>query len=1043
MIIIDKNVQVLAKMLFLKFKVGIITRVLASLPALVFIIVGCTDNGGGGDENPVAVEVYDITISDLPESLVSIVGIPVSQQFQISVITSSGLYARDVPVNFRLRTGSGNISPSTAQTNDYGALSAVYTVNPTAGQEFVTIEARVSSSTSTQEIRVIGLPRPTELTIFSPLPQVNATFDEQIRIPILATLTDAQGNATAGLEVEFEILPAVDSGATFGSLSVAQLTGLNGVSEVVFRSSGQYGRLRIVCSVLSGGGELANIADTLAIEINSLDDVINFFLMTITPRFVSVAIAVPETAQVEILLRDANNRALAGISTDIDVELGRISGNAVTDSMGQIHLDYIIRHEELPDTELTVFLDASILGTNWRSRANIRLLPEVPGQPTFALVANPKVIWADNGRTTVTLTAILKDSNGEGIINRSVSFGSAIGIAQSPVITDNRGSATSVFSDDGRASLDESGILDSLVITGRVRSMNLESSVNIMIHPYNPVNDIVIVPQQRQVLAGDLDSTLIAITCNGDDGLPVREPNTVHLSAASGRIFPNLVRTENGEAVSYYYPPIATGIDTITGWVDNQNDEIVTGSTIITVIPGPPEFAMWTIEPEVLYIGDPNADAQIDVQLLDRFDNSVGAGFQLIFDTTLGSITEEATTIQNGIATAHLRPGVRPGIAQITIALRGAEQNIGIATVTFLDSPPSSISIEADLLNIYAVGAGDTTSTIIYATVFNEFGSPVINPALVTFQIEDEPAPPVGCAFVTGEQIFIDNTEEGVVAAIVESGTRVGAKKITAYTWRDVERQDTISVELAGMEVIPGVPYSIVLNYDQNGVDIGGVSWTIDVWADVKDILRNPVANGTRVTFALDGEIGEINSGFTNDGIVTVQLRYRGEETFERVNITGTVNTGEEEISDDLSIELPIQEGAITANTSPANWNFEQDREVAQIRIRAELQDGHRTQINNGLIKFLADLGDLYWLDDETGELERFIGGRAQMLTGISDDNHAEEPGQATIYLIAEEDDIFDDPFVAEVVVTVEIVLNNYEDEINTQVEITFTREIE
>jgi hypothetical protein len=736
---------------------------------------------------------------------------------------------------------------------------------------------------------------------------------------------------------------------------------------------------------------------------------------------------------------------LVGITTVVDViqNQGRISGNTTSDAEGQVNLDFIIRHDELPDSVSAVTMFATIPGTAWSNSASITLSPEDSGEPSFVIVAFPRVIRADNGQSTVTLTAILKDPDGEGIPNKSVSFGSAIGYATSPVITDDRGVAVTIFSDDGRPSLDENGSPDSLVITARVRSLNLESSANIMIHPYNPVREIILVLQQNQAIAGDADSTQFTLTCNGIDGLPIMEPNTVHLSAGRGRVFPSLVGTENGEAISNYYPPILAGIDTITAWVDNGNGDVTYGTTVISVIAGNPVTSTWSIDPGVLYIGDPNARSNIEIQLLDQFDNPVGAEFRLNFDATLGSITETANTDQNGIASVVLRPGARSGASLITAILEGEEQNIGVTTVTFLDSPPFAIVIDAATLRLHAAGAGDTTNTAIYATVLNEFGIAVTTPTGVTFQIVDEPEPPLGCSFEGGGQTTLRETDEGVASIIFESGTEIGQKLIRAYTWADLQHQDTVSVILDGMEVVPGVPFSIELSYDRVGANAGGGEWTVEVTAEVKDVLRNPVADGTMVFFDIDGDIGNISNRTTVDGIATTPLRYRGSNTFEPITITGTVRNGDEEIFDNISFQLPLQNGAIEVNVVPGNWMFREDRELAQIQIRVELTDGTGAFINNGLIEISTPLGDLFWRDRANGEFVRFNGGRAQMLTGINDDNHDEEAGQVTVYLIAEEIDMFDDPEVSEVIVTVSVALDDYEDEVNAEVNISFTRQVE
>jgi hypothetical protein len=301
----------------------------------------------------------------------------------------------------------------------------------------------------------------------------------------------------------------------------------------------------------------------------------------------------------------------------------------------------------------------------------------------------------------------------------------------------------------------------------------------------------------------------------------------------------------------------------------------------------------------------------------------------------------------------------------------------------------------------------------------------------------------LGCSFDGGGQTSIRETDEGVASIIFESGTVLGQKSVRAYTWSDLQHRDTVSVILDGLEVVAGAPHTIELSYNRVGANAGGGEWTIDVMADVKDVLRNPVADGTVVFFSLDGDIGNISDRTTVNGTVTTPLLYNGANTFESILVTGTVRNGEAEINDDISFLLPIQGGAIEVNVVPANWQFAEGREVAEIAIVVELTDGHRALINNGLIEISTPLGDLFWRDSENDELVRFNGGQAQMLTGINDDNHAEDDGQVTVYLIAEEDDIFEDPDDPDMIVTVSVNLDDYEEEVNDQVNITFTRQVD
>jgi len=444
-----------------------------------------------------------------------------------------------------------------------------------------------------------------------------------------------------------------------------------------------------------------------------------------------------------------------------------------------------------------------------------------------------------------------------------------------------------------------------------------------------------------------------------------------------------------------------------------------------------------TANPERLPGNTLDAFSVITAIVTDNAGDPVSAGMPVSFATTFGMIEPSANTNEFGQAIVRFMPGSNIGEAEITALVEGPEGPIeGGGRVCVVDpSKPVYIEVTADPLNISVRGVGGNETSIITATVCNGIGDPVDEERDVTFELVNEPDPPDGCKLNGNEQREVIETIDGVAICGLNAGTLIGGKLIRIRT-RD-DDNSIVEAILSNVAVISGPPFQLDIDVNDFGEDAGGGAWLIEVSARVWDIHRNPVANNIPVVFTVDPEIANISTGYTGNegqdgqtipGLAFGDLVYHSIYTFDPIEISAGVQTARGQITGSREHILPLQKGCIDLNVDPGNWMFdEDDHELAQIRCWAVLKDGHGIEINNAPVLFTSSRAEFWWYDFSRDRLVQFFPDPTRKFTGVVDRENNELPGQATVYLIAEEHDIFLDPFTPEVSVEIEAKVEGYE----------------
>ena len=558
-----------------------------------------------------------------------------------------------------------------------------------------------------------------------------------------------------------------------------------------------------------------------------------------------------------------------------------------------------------------------------------------------------------------------------------------------------------------------------------------------MIREQNPVSEIRLFANARQLIANSGDSSAVRATCFLSDGTPASEGTRIIFDTDNGSFTEAVAFVEgnSGQALTFYLAGVIVGTAHLTATYEDYRDSTVSNVIEIDLIAGSPSYVSVMPYPHELITSDPTSTSTITATVTDTSGNPVRQGTYVTFEATLGTITPSAITDERGDATALLRPGVEAGISRIIATCQGRS---GIAHVTFVAGRPNSVTLEADPLSIDAV----TGLSTLRATIRDPNGNLVQYPTSVGFELVDEPDPPEGCSIGRGDNpIFYSRTSRGVATAVLHAGSIIGGKLVRAFTWRDSANnpEDIVDVILSTLSVVSGPPASISISMDDRGDRIGGGIWAVDVSARVWALNRNPVGDGVRVAFSVEPEVASIENSVTIGGVAQTQLLYDSEDTFEEIEITALIRAQDEDIVGGRATILPLQDGNLELNVDPANWTFEDGREEAEIRCWAVLTDGYGTEINNAPVLFSTARGRFGW-KDVNDQRRMFYPNPARRFTGLHDQQNNEEPGQATVFLVAEEQDVFLDPFTLEVMVEVGARVEGYDDVATRPEFISFTR---
>jgi len=996
-------------------------------------------------------------------------------QVTATLVDDDGLALPGVQLYFRTNPATlGYVDSDTAMTDNSGRAVRKFTsiVNQYGTCEIIVSVNQQISAKARVEIRPVA--GPSDVTINATPKTVKVANGINTQITIQAVVTDSVGVGVPLTTVLFEL--ESNGARIFGSLTSldTSVTNSDGEIQTTFNSRGGYGSQWVVAKVVPTGiDETAGAEGTpkgklnlklgndviagfdevlearVLISVQPIEDQPRFLSLSATPNYFNIPVDTTGRSIIRATIRDEFNNGIPNLAVDFRTTIGTIAQTTVTDSTGVSTAQYFIR----PSTDMNpsnepdiAVITASIPGTNWEKNVNIEIVPAARGVGSLTLETDRKFIWADGaGLSYANLTAILQDADGQILTNEEIVFTSSFdfSVVQSPIRTDSLGRARTYFDDNGRPSVDERGMPDSVIVTAKYNPMGLTTAVRIMIRERNPVTRIDLNANARQLTANSGDSTAVRATCYLSNGSPAPAGTQVFFDAVYGQYTTSVVPVAGsaGAATTFYIAGTTVATDTLIAYVQTPLDTAYSNEQLIDLVSGPPSQLVVHPNPNVLFTNDPRASSVITATVMDTSGNPVRQGTFVTYTATLGTIGQSAVTDIDGNAIVSLNPGVQAGLCVITATVNGISGPVtGQATVNFIAGSPNSIELDADPLQIQVRGTGGQSTSTLRATVRDANGNLIEIPTPVVFELINEPPPPAGCTIGNErDQSFVSITSSGVAVASLNAGEQIGGKLIRAYTWRDSSARpdDIVSVTLSTVAVVAGPPFQLDIDVNDEGNDAGGGAWQIEVSARVWDIHRNPVANRIPVVFTVEPEIANIEAAWTGNtgaagtpvqGLAYSALVYNSVNTFDAIEISAEVQTAQGQITGSREHVLPLQEGLLELNVDPGNWMFDEDNDQADIRVWAILTDGHQIRVNNAAILFTSNRARFWWKDFSNDRFNMFFPEASRKFTGIVDRQNNEAPGVATVYLRAIEPDIFLDPFTLEVTVQINAVVEGYDD---------------
>lgn len=225
-------------------------------------------------------------------------------------------------------------------------------------------------------------------------------------------------------------------------------------------------------------------------------------------------------------------------------------------------------------------------------------------------------------------------------------------------------------------------------------------------------------------------------------------------------------------------------------------------------------------------------------------------------------------------------------------------------------------------------------------------------------------------------------------------------------------------------------PAQIELEFDDQRYQRGGFeTWQVGVDVNVLDDGGNLVNGDILVDFNVEPDDVQVEPVQTHNGTAETWLTFSTELTLQPVTITAVVEAVDGRVEQQFEYILPLLEGLINLQVEPGIWEFDRERpeDMCSIRIMAELTDGYRTPVNDAVVNFRVNRGNLYWFDRQEEDFIVFQDEVGRMITGLQDDRHEEEPGCATAFLRGVMADFFLDPFTLEVIMQINVSLEDFD----------------
>ncbi len=611
--------------------------------------------------------------------------------------------------------------------------------------------------------------------------------------------------------------------------------------------------------------------------------------------------------------------------------------------------------------------------------------------------------------SSVPLSLALIDDDGRPISGESIELEASLELGTVParVVTDRAGRASANL------------VLAENPVSGSVQaalpSLGLYDEISLAVVPGGPLTaSFEFLDAGSAVWKNTTYNVRVAVRYQRSGGPVVGAPLAL-LSALGNPVVSQGLTDRNGRA-EYVCIAEKGGEETLTLELDGE--EVPNASFQFDILQGDIQFEGELLPPAV---GVPGAGRRFLFRLTDEI--GLPAWGELVeFSTTTGVFLDlSVETDWDGRGETFLSRGENaPREGMITARWRTGEWQ---ETVEWDPLPVGRLEVlsESWKMTIPDGGRDSLILRIVARTTEDEL---LDYPWPVFLELRNEPLPPRGCVFENGLARDTVDTQDGVGFITLKSGLLRGGKLLRVSTWSDSNRTREIELIVSRITVIAGPPAWVSISEYEEAENAGDGRWSMAVRLTLYDRHNNWIRETTPLLIQRDDSPPDT---FTYSwDHVCFNLVYFSEETFNVVNLK--VFTSDMEMIGSRLIKLPLQYGQLTLEVDTNNFFFESPDDTMIIQVRARLTDWHGVLINNAPVIFSSNRARFFWRNHETDRLVSYFPAIPRKFTGVVDQQNHEQPGEATVFLIATLYDLDIDPFSLEVTIQINAKVEGYDE---------------
>ena len=433
---------------------------------------------------------------------------------------------------------------------------------------------------------------------------------------------------------------------------------------------------------------------------------------------------------------------------------------------------------------------------------------------TIDLLVSSQQLNSD-GLSTVSLTALVKDSGNRAMAGQTVTFTADSGILTIiSSVTNLSGQATATLGTGGNQKN------RTITVTVAVGSLTTTPPKTVVVAG----TAVTIGAQTNTVLSNSATTLTIYLKDSSGNGIPGQ---SLTLTSANGNtLTPSTVTTDasSGQATTVFTATGTVGPDTVTATSTSMN---ATGTFAVTVQNNASAKALTFTAPTSGKQVTIKTNETVTVHYAD-ISGPIG-GATVNYSSSRGTIAAMAVTNGSGDATLTIS-STTPGPAVLTAYVTGGPT--ATVSVEFIATTPAKINLQADPATIGVNLSGSTTQRSNLVAVVRDANDYLVKNKTVNFNIVDPSGGSLSAGMAVTDSFglasvqFISGATSSAKDGVVINATVAGTA-ITASTTLTVAQK------------------SLFITVASGGVYSNGPTYTGDLFVLVTDAAGNPVKEAT------------------------------------------------------------------------------------------------------------------------------------------------------------------------------------------------------